>query len=148
MFGGTAFEQLFGLCNLFAMIGWVLLIVAPRWRWTERLVLTGAWSLLLAAVYVVLAAVYFAGAEGGFGSLTGVRTMFASDPVLLAGWVHYLAFDLYVGACEVKQARASGMPHLLLIPILLATFMLGPVGLALFFAVKSIRAGRAAAVVS
>ena len=140
-------DQLFGLCNLFAIAGWLLMLVAPAWRWTERLVLSGAWSVLLSLVYVVLVLSFMPGAEGGFGSIAEVRALFASDPVLVAGWVHYLAFDLFVGACALRQARQIGIPHLMMIPILFAIFMLGPLGLALFFAAKSVRQKRAAAVI-
>jgi hypothetical protein len=140
-------NRLFELGNGFALAGWILLLAAPGWRWTERLVLSGFWSLALSAVYVVLALVELPRAEGGFDSLQQVRTLFASDPILLAGWVHYLAFDLFVGAVEIRLARAHQIPHLYMIPILLATFMLGPVGLMLFFLVKSAREKRIAAVI-
>lgn len=132
-------DQLFSLCSAFAMVGWLLLILAPSWRWTEALVLSGAWSLVLSAVYLVLILFFMPGAAGGFGSIAEVRALFSMDALLLAGWVHYLAFDLLVGALEVRQARASGIPHLLLVPVLLLTFFLGPVGLLLFFLIKSVR---------
>jgi hypothetical protein len=140
-------DQLFGVCNLLAMSGWVLLVAAPRWRWTERLVLSGAWSLLLSVVYLVLAVAFFPGAEGGFGSIGDVRLLFSTDPVLTAGWVHYLAFDLFVGAAEVRLAQRYGLPHLVVIPILILTFLFGPVGLVLFFVACSIHQKRAVAVV-
>lgn len=138
---------LFSACSAFAAAGWLLLVAAPRWRWTARLVLSGVWSLLLSIVYVVLVIRFMPGAEGGFGSIAGVRAFFGHDALLLAGWVHYLAFDLLVGAFEVRQAHAHGIPHLLLIPILIATFLLGPAGLVLFFVIKSAREKRLAEVI-
>jgi hypothetical protein len=139
---------LFSSCNLFAMAGWALLVLAPRWRWTERLVLSGAWSLALSAVYLALVAAYMPGAAGGFGSLAEVKALFAHDGLLLAGWVHYLAFDLLVGALVVRRAREEGLPHLAVVPILVFTFLLGPVGLLLFAAALSVRARRAAPVLA
>ena len=130
--------QLFGLANAFAMVGWLLLIAAPRWQWTERLVLNGAWSIVLAVVYTALVASSMPSADGDFSSIAGVRSLFANDALLTAGWVHYLAFDLFVGGAEVRQAQRDKISHLLMIPILIATFMLGPVGLLAFFVVKSI----------
>jgi len=137
--GTMTMEQLFSICSSFAVVGWLLLLVLPRWRWTERLVLSGAWSLALSAVYLVAIVLYMPGAAGGFGSLAEVRTLFGHDGMLLAGWVHYLAFDLLVGAFEVRQAKAADIPHLLLIPVLILTFLLGPIGLLLFFIVKAVR---------
>ena len=139
-------DQLFAMSNAFAAVGWLLLIAAPNWRWTDRLVLSGFWSVALAVVYLVLVAMFLPTAEGNFRSIAGVRMLFASDALLTAGWVHYLAFDLFVGATETRLAKRHGIPHIVLIPILLATFMLGPIGLLAFFVAKSIREGRAAEV--
>jgi hypothetical protein len=136
--------HVFVVCNDFALAGWALLVFAPRWRWTERLVLSGAWSLLLSLVYLVLVVIFLPSARGGFGSLDGVARLFENHALLLAGWVHYLAFDLLIGAMEARQARAAGIPHLALVPCLVMTLMLGPIGLLLFFVVKSARERRAA----
>jgi ABA DEFICIENT 4-like len=137
-------DQLFVLCNAFAIAGWVLLAAAPRWRWTERLVLSGVWSVALAVVYTALVASALPGAEGSFNSIAGVRALFANDALLTAGWTHYLAFDLMIGALEVRLANRDGLPHIVVIPILFLTLMLGPVGLLAFFITKSIRDGRIA----
>jgi hypothetical protein len=135
-------DQLFLVANLFAMIGWALLVAAPGWRWTERLVLSGTWSIALAVVYTALVLRALPGAEGNFTSIAGVRMLFANDALLTAGWVHYLAFDLMVGAIEVRLANRHGIPHIILIPILIATLMLGPLGLLAFVITLSIREGR------
>lgn len=139
-------QTLFTVCNVFALIGWILLIVAPRWRGTDRLVLSGFWSLMLSVGYLVLLLIYFPGAEGGFDSISAVATLFRNEWLLLAGWVHYAAFDLLVGALEVKQGRAAGISHMLLVPVLIVTLVFGPVGLLLFFIVKSARLRRIAEV--
>ena len=132
-------EGIFGAANLFAMAGWLLLIVAPRWRWTQRLVVSGAWPAVLSLVYLALVATHMPGAPGGFGSLAAVATLFANPMLLLAGWVHYLAFDLLVGAIETREAQKDGIPHLLLVPCLVLTFLLGPVGFLAFLVVRSAR---------
>jgi hypothetical protein len=92
---------------------------------------------LLAIAYLVLA---IAGREaftaGGYSSLDAVRILFANDAMLTAGWLHYLAFDLFVGAWIVREARALGIPGWLVLPHLLLTFLFGPLGLLLFFATR------------
>jgi hypothetical protein len=75
-------------------------------------------------------------AGGGFGSLAQVQVLFNVDALLLAGWVHYLAFDLFVGIWEVSDSRKAGLPQLLVVPCLILTLMAGPAGLALYFLVK------------
>jgi len=139
-------EAVFGAANLFALVGWLLLLVVPRWRWTRRLVISGAWSAVLSVIYLALIAVHLPGAPGGFGSLAEVAALFTHPMLLLAGWVHYLAFDLLVGAVETREAEKDGLPRLLLAPCLVLTFLLGPIGLLVFLAVRSARRRRLAGI--
>jgi len=121
-------ETLFSACSTAATIGWLLLIVAPRWRWTQVASSTVI-PLGIACVYLALIAQHMPGAQGGFGSLADVAALFSQPGLLLAGWVHYLAFDLFIGAWEVRDARRHSVSHLLVIPCLITTFLLGPIGL-------------------
>ena len=68
------------------------------------------------------------GSEGGFSSLDDVALLFSNPWMLLAGWIHYLAFDLLVGTWEARDSRDRGIPHLLLVPCLILTFLFGPPG--------------------
>ena len=129
-------EQIFMAVNSLALVGWLLIIFAPRWRWTSRLVLSGTIPLLLAGSYVVLLVSTFGQAEGGFGSLAEVQLLFRSEWSVLTGWIHYLAFDLFIGTWELRDAQARGIAHAWLIPCLLLTFLLGPVGLLAYFAMR------------
>ena len=96
---------------------------------------------LLSLAYAALIFVFFFRVEGGgFDSIARVRVLFLSDPALLAGWIHYLAFDLFVGVWIALRADAIGVSRLLQTPILLATFIFGPVGLVLFYACQAIPA--------
>jgi len=129
-------EKLFSICNTIALAGWILLVFAPRWRWTSRLVLAGVIPLLLAAVYLVLIVTTFGKAEGGFGSLAEVMKLFTYPWVALGGWVHYLVFDLFVGSWEVRDAQTRGISHWLVVPCLLLTFLLGPIGFLLYHVIR------------
>lgn len=129
-------ETLFSICSALVIPGWLLLIIAPRWPWSTRLIASVLIPLLLAAVYSYLIVAHFSGAEGGFGSLAEVSRLFQNPHALLAGWLHYLAFDLFVGSWEVREARRENLPHLLVIPCLVLTFLFGPAGLLLFFVLR------------
>ncbi len=133
-------EPLFSLANALALPGWALLVLAPRWRGTQALVLRGGWPLGLAALYAVFIAGHYLGergGEGGFGSLAQVALLFQDPWALLAGWVHYLCFDLWVGAWEVRDAQRRGVPHGAVVPALVLTFLLGPVGLLVYLGVRA-----------
>ncbi len=134
--------QLFNIANAVALAGWLCLLLGPRWRRSAVLV-----ARLVAAVlcggYVAMLGFGLAG-EGppdgaGFTSLRGVRLLLSSEAALLAGWVHYLAFDLWAGSWEVQDAGAAHIPHLLVIPCLLLTFMAGPAGLLLYLVIRAAR---------
>lgn len=129
-------EQIFSIVNLTAMLGWILLAVLPRWKFTNKIVLSGALPLLLSAAYLILIVLFFRSAEGGFGSLAEVMKLFTNEWVALAGWIHYLAFDLFVGSWEVKDSQARGISHWFIIPCLILTFLLGPVGFLLYSVVR------------
>lgn len=132
-------ERLFSICNMAAPVGWLLMIVAPRWVVTKRLVLSGIYPLLLGLVYLALIVLFFGEAEGNFGSLQGVSQLFENPFALTAGWIHYLAFDMFIGAWEVNDSVKHGISHFLIIPCLILTFMFGPIGLLLYFAVRAVK---------
>jgi hypothetical protein len=121
-------ETVFSLCNLTATVGWLLLLAVPRSRGGMTIAGTVI-PLMLAVVYLTLFAWQVRGSQGGFSSLAGVAQLFGNPWLLLAGWVHYLAFDLLIGAWETRDALVRGVPRLALAPCLVLTFMLGPIGL-------------------
>ncbi|MFL6414977.1 MAG: ABA4-like family protein [Bryobacteraceae bacterium] len=129
-------EMLFGICNQFALLGWLVLIVAGRKRWASSLV-TGVWvPLVLGLVYAVLIPLHWGESEGSLRTLAGVAGLFAHRWLLLAGWIHYLAFDLFVGSWEVRDARRNRISHWAVIPCLVLTFLFGPVGLLSYFGLR------------
>ncbi len=131
-------ETIFSTCSTLAVLGWALLVFLPSQR-QAHLVAAVAIPLVISVVYLVLIAQHFGRSQGGFGSLSDVAQLFSNPALLLAGWVHYLAFDLFIGAWEVRDARSLGIPHLFVVPCLLLTFMLGPIGLLCYWAVRTWR---------
>lgn len=134
-------DTLFDASGKLAMAGWVLLVFVPRWRWSQRIA-SVIIPLTLAIVYLVLIALYFAKSSGGFATLGQVTQLFQNPWLLLAGWIHYLAFDLFMGAWQVRQAQRLGINHFLVIPCLLFTFLFGPVGLLIFWVIRSVVRGQ------
>lgn len=121
-------EDVFSLAGAAAMLGWLVLIVGPRRFWWLRAVPLWIIPAGLSAVYAALVLSRFSGMGGGFDTLASVRTLMQDDWALLAGWVHYLAFDLFIGAVMAARMDRVGVGRLVQAPILLATFMLGPLG--------------------
>lgn len=128
-------EQVFSIVSTAALAAWLLLVFLPRWRWTEHV--TGlVVPVALAMTYLAIVVVNIGDSSGDFQSLAGVAALFANPWVLLGGWIHYLAFDLLVGTWEVRDATSRGIPHWMVVPCLVLTFLLGPIGWLLYQGVR------------
>ena len=129
---------LFTATNLLAMAGWVLLVAFPRKPLTHSVILYLGVALLC-LIYTVCFALFLSGSidpgaqpgagEPGFGSIEGVRALFASDAGVVIGWTHYLAFDLFVGLWIGRDGDAKDFPRLVQAPFLITTLLAGPIGL-------------------
>lgn len=127
-------ETLFQIANPVAVLGWIALVGAPvAPRIADQIAATFI-PLLMSVGYSALILAYWSGSTGGYSSLPDVMALFTDPHIALAGWVHYLAFDLWVGAWATRTARARGIPHLLVIPHLGLIFLFGPAGLLTFYA--------------
>lgn len=143
-----AWDALFGAVNLLALIAWTALILLPRWP-----------ALLAAVLYLgvgVLCLAYAAGLIGvvsgliptpggggaNFSTIAGVRAIFASDAGVTIGWTHYLAFDLFVGLWIARDGDAKAISRFLQAPVLLVTFLAGPIGLGAWLLVREPAARR------
>ena len=137
-------ETIFSLCSGLAMIGWLGLVVVPKSEVTRHLYPSVVTPVMLGLVYTYLM-VSFQGeapAEGGFGTLEAVKALFGVDALLLAGWIHYLAFDLFVGAWIVRDSQTHQINHFLILPCLFFTLMAGPLGLMLYLGLRALRRHR------
>ena len=129
-------ETVFSITGTVAMVAWVALIaarfIAPLRRWIDPAVGYLVPALLSVAYAVLLAAFWGRSEGGGFSSLAAVAALFSTPEVLLAGWIHYLAFDLFVGGWIARTGSEAKINPFILTPILVATFMVGPVGYLLY----------------
>ena len=121
-------ESLFSILNLIALLSWVLLAALGRRAWVHNTIAGFIVPALFAVIYVGLIATNWLGSSGGFSTLAGVAQLFSNPWLLLAGWVHYLCFDLLIGCWEVRDAQQRGVPQLAVVPCLALTFMFGPAG--------------------
>ena len=133
-------DRLFDIANLIALLGWIALAFAPLAR--DRLVLAArvigvALALTYAGLLIGSIIGGGMGEGGGFTSLAGVTALFARPEAVLVGWVHYLAFDLWVGAWAVEDAGKRGVPHWAMVPVLFLTLMAGPIGLLVYLAARA-----------
>ena len=132
-------DLLFSICNSIALLGWLILAIAGHRRWASHLTTGVIVPLLLAVAYLLLVVGHWGETKCGFGTLTDGAALFSNRWLLLAGWIHFLCFDLFTGSWEVRDAQARGISHWLVITCLFFTFMFGPVGLLFYFALRIVR---------
>lgn len=126
------FELLFSLAGVLAMTGWVALLASPLIPlWSDRIA-GFIIPLLLSVGYVVLIVIFPSTQDGGFGSLAEIIALFSYPSAMLAGWIHFLAFDLLIGAWICRTARRDGVRFWLVVLCLPLTFLFGPVGFLAF----------------
>ena len=134
----TITETLFTICNTSILVAWGLLFLVPKWRFTELISNRPYVPLILSLFYL-----YFIFVNGGMGSvdfssLEGIIALYenSSPELIAAGWLHYLAFDFWVGCWIMREAKQKQIKHLFIVLPLLATFMMGPVGVLFYEGVK------------
>lgn len=133
------FETWFSLAGIIAMIGWLVLLGSPLLpTWSDRIAGT-ILPIVLSLGYLALLVIPSSASGGGFGTLAAVIELFSHEQAALAGWVHFLAFDLFIGAWACRTARGEGIPFWLVVPCLPLIFLFGPVGLLAFQAVRMFR---------
>jgi hypothetical protein len=132
-------DQAFQIASTIVMPQWLLMGFAPRWFVTQFLVKSFIIPVLLAVLYA-----YYLFSGGlvdfaAFGTLAGVKGLFQNggDGVMLAGWIHYLAFDLIAGSVVLRDAQERGIPHWWVVIPIFFCFMLGPIGILLYWIIRT-----------
>jgi len=125
---------LFTIANTAILFAWLPLLVAPKKKIAQTLIAFPYVPLVISLFYL-----YFLLTDGGlseadFSSLEGILKLYhqATPEAAAAGWMHYLAFDYWVGCWVLRDAQKRELPHALILLPLLSTFMLGPVGVLLY----------------
>lgn len=132
-------SSIFQFGNSFILLGWILLIFAPNWKLTQSIILNGI-IVLFAAIYSFLILKDIGDFKAdSFSTLANVKELFQNDNAVAAGWFHYLAFDLFVGAYIVRTAKKLNISRWWATLALPFTFMFGPMGYLIFFTIKTIK---------
>lgn len=130
-------EQVFNIATVFALLGWIVLIFLSSSRTAvEALARTFVPAMLSLAYAAIIIPFVFTNGIGSLGSFEGLLQLQGQPWLLVGGWLHYLAFDLLAGAWQATTAREEGIPRYALIPCLVLTFILGPIGFLVFLVVR------------
>ncbi len=132
-------ETIFSLSFLLTAPFWGMMIFAPRWRWTQRIIDSPYIILPAALAYVVLIIPSLGDGLALLASpsLESIAGFLGSDAGATVGWIHFLAFDLFVGRWAFLDAQKRNICHLVLVPVLFFILMLGPLGFTLYLLVRA-----------
>jgi len=137
-------ETWFVAAHVVAFAGWAALFASP-WIGRRRAVTAARWAAVpLCLLYLLFLFTHLKAIPTDSGyTLAAVALAFDKPVLLLAGWIHYLVLDLWVGSWEAEHAETAGVPYALLLPCLFATMMIGPLGLLLYLGAAALRRRRA-----
>ena len=122
---------IFNFCNILILIAWGAIIISPQKK-ISRILISYPWiPLTLSFFYIYFIIISGGLMEADFSSLNGIVTLFknATPESAAAGWLHYLAFDFWVGTWIIKHSRKEKISNKIIVLPLLLTFILGPVGI-------------------
>ena len=134
-------DAMYTLLNMSVLPFWAMLIFLPFLKFTDTIVHSVLAPIVLGVTYAWLLATALSGPmpEGaGFETLDALMKTFSVKQAVVAGWAHYLVFDLFIGAWEARDAQRAGLNHFVLIPCLIVTFLVGPIGLLLYLMIRGL----------
>lgn len=118
-------QNIYTVVNLGVLPFWAMMIFAPRWAMTQRLV----HSILIPAIWAVMyVGVGILAKPGAVGTLADVHQAMSHEAMVLFGWIHYLTLDMFVGFWQLRDSQKHEIPHLLVAPTLVLTLAFGPAG--------------------
>jgi len=134
------FDTIFAISSLFTMPFWLLMIFLPSWRWTER-IMHSLWTIVPAALAYTLLVVprvpallpLLANPE-----LASIATLLGTPSGATIGWIHFLAFDLFVGRWAYLESRQRNIHPVLTAFVLFFILMFGPLGFMLYLLLRTV----------
>ncbi len=133
-------SQVFSFAGAITFPMWILMITIPNWKVTQFLMQKRVIPIILSILYFFyVVQEFFSSGMMDFGTLASVMNIFTKESAVLAGWLHYLAFDLLIGIWMLEQNKNIQISSLVMLPCLLGTFMFGPFGFLLFTIIKTVK---------
>lgn len=139
-------DTIFNIINIIPLPTWLLMIFAPNWNITHKIVKSHITSVIISIIFVILNIIFFANDTDkfnitGFFSLNMITYVFTKKFIVLIGWVHYLAFDLLIGSWIFLDNfnNENQVSHILMIICFILTYVFGPSGFLFYVIIKKIK---------
>jgi hypothetical protein len=133
-------ETLFLISNVYIIPFWVMMMAAPRWPWTKRIIGSPWIAAPLALLYVVLIIPQLGSLLGDLlnPSLMNIAAALSTPEGAMVGWVHFLTFDLFVGRWVYLDSQEKKLSPWLMAPVLFLILMMGPLGFSFYLVIRTV----------
>ncbi|CAO3616331.1 unnamed protein product [Cunninghamella blakesleeana] len=138
-------DTIFNIVNIIPLPVWLLMSIAPQWNVTHTIVKSHITSIVISIIFVALNIIHFSNDTDefeitGFFSLNVIAYVFSKRFIVLIGWVHYLAFDVFIGSWIFLDnlKNKTPLPHFFMILCFLFTYTFGPSGFLLYVTLKKL----------
>ena len=141
-------ETLYMWINLGVLPFWFILIVFPQSH-LSRIFVTSIFPIfILSGVYIfILYRSYLIGYDfdGNFSLYLGLdelSRLFEDHLYIMIFWTHFIAINLFIGGWIVKDSQKFSINKVLLALPLILTYLIGPLGLFLYWIIRIFYAKR------
>ncbi len=129
--------ELLYIVKIIALPMWILMVILPGWKVTRKLIDRKTIPNVMFSMYLIYLFISLQnGATFSFGSLGSVIELVTIENGFLALKVLFHSWDLMIGMWILSKAKESHLSHLLIIPCLITTYYVAPLGFLLFITVR------------
>jgi len=141
-------ETLYMWVNLGVLPFWFILIVFPQSHLSRIFVTSIFPFFILSGVYIfILYKSYLIGYDfdGNFSlylGLSELSRLFEDHLYIMVFWTHFIAINLFIGGWIVKDSQKFSINKVLMAVPLIVTYLIGPIGLFLYWIIRIFYAKR------
>ena len=139
-------DMLYYWVNLGVLPFWFILIFFPQTHLSKYFVTSVFPILILSSAYVFIIYKSFLNSYDFIGNfnlylnLNSLSELFKDQTFLLMFWVHFISINLFTGGWIVKDSQRLSINKILLIIPLIVTYLIGPLGLLLYWLIRMFHA--------
>ena len=135
-------EMLYFWVNLGVLPVWFILIFFPQSQLCKYFVtsifpifiLSGSYIFMLYKSY--LNSYDFIGNFNLYFGINNLSDLFSDNSYLMIFWIHFISINLFAGGWIVRDSQKFSINKILLILPLLVTYLIGPLGLLIYWLIR------------
>ena len=141
-------EMLFYWVNLGVLPFWFVLIFFPQSHLCRYFVTSIFPIFLLSCAYIFILYKSYLNSFNFYGNfelylgIDNISNLFSDKTFLMMFWIHFISINLFTGGWIVKDSQKFSINKILLIIPLLITYLIGPLGIFVYWLIRIFHAKR------